>query len=235
MNRFFFSWIAGIITVLLLTTAPGCNDRLPTEPKENVIMPLAKGNMWIGTLTTFAEDGTIIGTTPDTILVTDAEEINGSTWYQCRAIGYDASTWYRNGNGGLWDGRRPTLEAAYIENEKYVFALYPAQEGDTTDTETAKVLVPDPANPNNPKLVDQIIVRYVEATDTVVTVPLGIYPCNLYRTRLLEPVNASFVGAIPWQYFAPNVGPVKIEWYQGGAPETGQMTQKWELMEVKLH
>lgn len=228
--------LSALLLLPLLVTAIGCNDRLPTEPKEDVIMPLAKGNMWIGILTTYAEDGTIIGTTHDTILVTDAKEINGSTWYQCRAIGYEESTWYRNGVDGLWDGRRPTLEAAYIENEKYVFAPYPARKGDTTNTETIKVLVPDPANPGNPKLVDQIIARYVESTDTVIRKLLdGYYTCYLYRTRLIEPVHASFVEAIPWQYFAPGVGPVRIEWYQGGSPATGRMTKIWELVEMKLY
>ncbi len=249
MNRFFFPCIAGIITVLLLTTAPGCNDRLPTEPTGSVIMPLAKGNMWIGTLTTYAEDGSVIGTEPDTIAVTEQRltTIHDGTgnrqhiWYRCKGLSSDSLPyWYRNGDEGLLQTTEDGLSA--IENQQgnctclSLIARYPAQTGDTSGTAPkAKVLIPNPDDPANPLIVDQIIARYVESTDTAVIVPAGSYRCHLYYLKLISPDNARFAGSTPWQYMVPDIGPVKIEWYEGGSPATGRMTKKWELVETHLN
>ncbi|MCB0710985.1 MAG: hypothetical protein KDD67_01505 [Ignavibacteriae bacterium] len=231
----------GIVVLLIWS---GCSDRLPVEPAPSVIMPLAKGNMWIGKLTTFAEDGSVVSTMFDTIEVRAERTITTvggvSTWYLCDDLAEDGELWYTNESSGLQLITGDGLDALANGGDgcgcHYLNALYPAERGDTSGSlPKAKVLLPNPDDPANPLVVDQITAYYVEAVDTATTVPLGSYRCNVYHLKILAPLDARFINAIPWYYLAPDTGPVKIEWYEGGSPETGRMTKQWELVHVELH
>ncbi|MGE3801003.1 MAG: hypothetical protein AB7H80_08290 [Candidatus Kapaibacterium sp.] len=244
MNRNFLHILTlfGVILTPIIET--GCGDRLPVEPAPSVIMPLAKGNIWVGKLTTLAEDGSVVSTIFDTIEVRDERTIttaNGvSTWYLCDDLKGGEELWYTNTSSGLQLTSEDGLNAIANGGEgcrcDYLNALYPAERGDTSGSlPKAKVLLPNPDDPANPLVIDQITAYYVEAVDTATTVPLGSYRCNVYHLKILAPSDARFANATPWYYLAPDVGPVKIEWYEGGGPETGRMTKKWELVALTLH
>ena len=258
-----------ILALLLLPTFWGCNDRLPVQNSdEDILLPLAKGNMWIGRLTTYGEDGSVLSTKWDTIMIrdevkisvrndsSDTETLESQTWYlsdnlEANDEGWqeDEVTWYRQTPEGLltWQGfgTAPVTDEMreyLLENPVeefpclYMSARYPAQAGDTCGRlPDAQVLLPDPDNPGGALPATQIMSRYVEATDSGIALPFSSYYCNVYHFKILAPQNAKFIGAVAWQYIAPNVGPVLIEWYQGGSPATGRMTQKWELIEARLN
>ncbi|MCB0710986.1 MAG: hypothetical protein KDD67_01510 [Ignavibacteriae bacterium] len=226
----FHSYKFSLLTVtFLLLVVSGCGDRLPTGPAGSVIMPLAKGNMWIGRLTRYSEDGTVASTTSDTVKITEAipwsENGEDALWYFSEASGVDFLTMLC----------RNTDEGLMVYSCFGVVAPYPAAPLDTSSTLRGEVLIPNSDDPNNPFTAELVTATRVEDVDRNVVVPSGSYKAYVYREKILEPDSVKFTGDIPWKYFVPDVGPVLVEWYQGGSPETGRMTKKWELVELQLH
>lgn len=198
-------------------------------------MPLAKGNMWIGTETTFNESGDVVSTRPDTISITDVRSVNGKLWYRSNRGTQDQEIWYRNSEDGLHGTYVDPNEPDDFDECTCLSLHYPAPRGDTLRFPSAQVLLPDPGQPGNVRIVRQIIAMYLESTDSAVTVPAGSYRSHVYRQRLFEPDNAQFVGDVPWHYYVPDIGPVMIEWYPRGEPKYGGVTRRWELVEARLN
>lgn len=236
---------------LLLLAGIGCNDKLPVEPIGSVIMPLAKGNMWIGTLTTYYE-GSIISTEQDTIMVKDemtiyvksdkpgVQDLEPQTWYLCDDLETGGEIWYRNSEDGLRSTTGSGLARMKDEQDGCQCSdfpmRYPAKVTDTSGTlPIIKVLIPNPDDTSNPTVLDQITARYVQNVDTTITVPLGTYDVNVYHLKILTPETAMFVGTVPWQYMAPDVGPVQIVWYKDGANRPFRVEKRWVLTELKLN
>ena len=116
-----------------------------------------------------------------------------------------------------------------------VVAPYPAARLDTSSTLRGRVLIPNSDDPSSPFTVEMVTATIVEDVDRNVVVPYGSFRTHVYREKIIEPDSVKFSGDIPWRYFVPDVGPVLVEWYQGGSPETGRMTKKWELVALTLH
>ena len=220
-----------LVSMVLLPT--GCGDRLPTGSSDGrFIMPLAVGNQWIGVETTYAPDGSVTGTRLDTIEIVDlaTNTTTDETWYKSNQVENDQVVWYRNSEGGLH--RMPT-EVGMIPDCNCLQLHYPAAQGDTFLLPLAQVLIPDP-NGGPPQTVTQKIGMYLESTETTVQVPNGEHKCYVYWQRIFTPKDARFSNDLPWHYYVPDLGPIKMEWYPSGDPAKGPIVKKWELKDVVL-
>lgn len=232
MHVFRSYFLPTLLLPIIVLLATGCGDQLPTNPSDGrFIMPLAVGNRWVGLETTYASDGSVAGTRFDTIEIVDVITSQGATWYKSSPLKEGRVVWYQNNKEGLHIVSKVVGE---IPDCNCLHLHYPAKQGESYELPSAQILLPDP-NGGPPTTVEQKIDIYLQSTETKVQVPNGEHTCYLYMQRLLAPENARFVGSPPWQYYTPDLGPVKMEWYPQGDPAEGPMVKKWELVDVRLN
>jgi len=200
--------------IVLATLIAGCPE--PAEPLRPVegthlIMPLKVGNRWIGTWTLHNDDGSIILAIPDTLTIIAEEKVGDETGFQ----GSDGA-FYLNRADGLWVRSGETGDSLVLQ------AKYPAAVGETFSAEQVTTLLPEgPAGPT-----DVTIAMAVLDTARRVSTEAGIYRCYLYQPRILDHPDISLAGRLRRKYYAPDVGPVRIDWPDG--------SQRWELVSATI-
>ena len=203
MTRLCFS-----IFFLSLLILAGCSSNSGTNSNDTVIMPLKVGNKWTGKLWTLDEASHNYYERQGIYRISNDTSYDNATWYVMdRIIDVDTSTGYftfHNENDGLH-----SLYEISVQNfMKTLWAKHPASVGDEYLS-----------GPNNSETVT------VTAVDTVITVAYGDFICTVYRHEY----NSTSGPKEDIYYLGPNIGLVKIEFFQTDIDNHLYMNQMWEL------
>ncbi|MEW5925394.1 MAG: hypothetical protein AB1746_15545 [Candidatus Zixiibacteriota bacterium] len=186
----------------------GCSSDSGTNSKDTVIMPLKIGNTWTGKLWTLVEGSQNYYERPGIYRISNDTSYDNATWYVMdRIIDGDTTSDYfifRNETNGL--------NALYeIDSQNFMKALWAKHPASVGDEYLSGL--------NNIETVT------VTTVDTVVNVAYGDFICTVYRHEY-ESTSG------PKQeiyYLGPNIGLVKIEFFQTDIDNHLYMNQMWEL------
>lgn len=208
-----------IILIVISLTACNNNSTQPTKPvvKQDYIMPLAVGNIWVMSIKELRPDSTIYRSSIDTIRILSDTIINGIKWY----IPIWSGLYLRNNEWGL-----NTYESeSGIEAKSY---KYPAEINFSWITDTLTW-----GSNNYPFTYDTLIYGYrIDRIDTLVTVPAGTFNCYHYRnfTRTFAGVETDTWKQVGGEYwFSPGYG-----WIKGINYDMGSGFQVTELIHLDL-
>ena len=210
------------LLALIVSTIAGCVDQLPTGGNQtnDVIMPLAVGNRWIGRMSLTSDRGlTWIDAFNDTLEAVGSRRLDGDTWFAMRMNGRDTGE-FSNLSDGLY---------TMVPGCTCLRAKYPGEAGDLFEIDSMMVLLPDSAAPFWVSVGIEIV-----ATDTTITVPAGTFTCHLYHRTILGDVDARLINET-YEFYAPDIGPIRTDIYTTGLPKNGDAPdRRWELVEYSL-
>lgn len=187
MRRIF---IAAITATLLVGTS--CDKKSVTPTIDNrQIMPLQTGRQWWGTQTSIYGEYTQSVTMA--YIVDSMTTVNNEAWYHISyyidTFKYDPILMLTNRVDGLW--------IWYTGNDSpggpAIWAPYPAAVGDTVTTDRFPI--------------ESI---RVEAIDTIIEVPAGIFKCYHYFIDQRSIINSGPLH----RYFTPGIGLIKVELFE---------------------
>lgn len=187
--------------------AVGCTEEPTTPisgPHVQSIMPMAEGNMWVGSETTYDALGAPVAVHQDTLqILTFLTEKDGG-WFAD-----DNRNRYRNSASGLFFKNALAM---------HQLAKYPAQPGDTFTTGQRVITPTDTAYRSG-------IRGDVVSTDTTVTTPAGTFHCYHYRSEGWLDVDSTRIYQVESAFYAPGVGLVMRQVND----TTGVLKLRWEL------
>jgi hypothetical protein len=211
------------LTILALNCAPA-NGPLPTQ---QVIMPLAVGNEWIGRVNRYDSHEKFDSTWLDTLRVLRSEDTGGETWYYANTpVIYGPDTlyaWFTNRPDGLY------TRDMEDHGKTYRAAKYPARPGDICATfdSTFDTL--------GNGLYDGVS---VDTTNWLFNAPAGIFNCSVYRgfyySRNYDEIQSAYE---PGRYLAPGVGLIAFGYFQadGSHDSASGGDHTWQLVRAILH
>jgi hypothetical protein len=220
MKTNFLLFLFALLSMFLLNY---CKENTTQTPiGNNVILPLAVGNYWIGQNNMYNYDSTLNtrGSFLDTMRILFDTLILGNVWYKQNPYYY-----LRNDNDGLHIIKYSPL------NTPYLGFKYPAIIGDTFMT------IPICYIPNldNPLILDSgYFYMQVKSTDTLINVPKGSFNCYEYRQYLIKFGYMEPTLLYPIYFYAPNVGPIKQVTYNKNPQGNTYLHYSWELLDYKL-
>lgn len=218
-----------MLLALCVAVLTGCTE--PTSPETvDVIMPLAIGNEWVGKETTYGPNDSVLDWTYRTIEIVDTLTVNGRLWYQSR-IKSGASPqieWYFNDEQGL---HRSITDINETPSYPSLYLKYPAKVGDKTPIAGVQGFVPD--SQGNDSLATEVgtVITLTEA-DFELIAPIGrMVRCQLYvrHTAQWSRPHEYFRNS-RWNYYCPNIGPVRLEQLSDDADLETQTRKVWELV-----
>ena len=216
-----------LIFAIPVLLAAGCNNGTGPPAQSPQIMPLAIGNEWIGQVTEYNTQGNPDSTRLDTLRILKSEVVNGETWYYMNVFWiYGADTnhgWFTNRSDGLY-----TCDSEHFA-QSYRYAKYPATPG-----EWVVIL----QNDSGPPGYWSIYGRTVDTTNLSVTVPAGIFQCDVYSiVSASQDWDVLTSVATPGEYYSPNVGLVQFGYFNPDGTHNKFATpdRTWQLVHAILH
>lgn len=180
---------------ILLLLFAGCNSATQSPQSADVIMPLAVGNEWYWDVEYYAPDGTVTGTSRDSLLIVGSRTINGVERHL------------------LWTGADLSYEGnalvSYFNSDgPYIWVKYPMPVNAShligTSVWTTEQS-PDPI-----ENVEEILTYQGDGFS--VSTPSGNYSTLKYRL-LIQGMNTGTDYIQEYSYYALNIGLVMKETY----------------------
>jgi len=158
----------------------------PAVVVDDVIQPLAIGNVFVGLVTTYNAGGGVVDTATQYTAVVADTVIDDWTWFVMGdEQGQPADTAYStNRPDGLWTWSSPTADPP---GDKQLALKHPANTGDSYPLQDFTVTV--------------------MSTSEALTVPAGTFSCYRYKVTALLGIKVGEIWA------APNVGIVRADVY----------------------
>lgn len=199
----------------------GSNDNNNNAYNPNdVLMPLAVGNTWIGKVTFFDSKSNIVFEKFDTLRIDRSIVIDGITWYVSDA----SEHMFRNDASGFHDYVANTdIEIQHLK--------YPCNIGDRMVYDTVEI------GERNQEPTKAIIGNQLSHKNFSIRVIAGVFSCYYYKTYATK-LDGTILGIeppfVPSAYYNPNIGLVKSETYDFNDP-TNKSKVVWELVSYELH
>ena len=114
-----------------------------------------------------------------------------------------------------------------------LYLQYPADRGSANTLSPILGFVPDPQG-GNPQMVNVESEMQLWTTNMDLVTPAGLYYCHMYFQRITHPKDAYITTGTTVNYYAPDIGPLIIEWYESTS-QLGPRVKKWELETVRLY
>ncbi len=193
---------------LILVSFVACNTGSEPEDSKKQLIPLAIGNSWSYTQTTFDTTGKVSSAAYHFDDKVDSDTIiSNEKWYHSE--GYPNYVWITNRSNGFWHFAKAGTSLLIKRDTTLLVFGYPAKIGTKPGT------------------------YEVVSLDKEVTVQAGTFRCIHYVYKVANPTNYWFTG---FEYFiTPGLGIVK--WQQFGKLSSGNnwVVYKSELTNYKVN
>ncbi len=213
---------------VLCTISLSCAPANGPIPDQQVIMPLALGNEWIGQINQYDSKGNLDSSWFDTLSVLRSKEAGGETWYYVHVYwGYGRDTnhlWFTNRSDGLY-----TCDSEHFTTA-YRLAKYPARPHD--------VCVVFENTSDSTGLYSEYRGIGVDTTNIPVSTPAGQFQCYSYSG--FDFSQAGDVGSSIWEpssFYSPGVGLIQWGYFglDGKHASIPDTDRTWQLVRAILH